>query len=179
MNENKFPGAVTVGYFSTFISLFYFALLWSGWIEASNQDFISIALIFNLLIILIGLFTLSNVDKLDSVLFIVLGTFWTGFMLRVLWYPDLPSNKNAFVLDGWILLLAAVVFFLLWIASLKGNLYRKLFLLGLWLAFLVCAIGNLFNILFLMKIFSYISFIAAVLAGSYGASTIIDFKKAK
>lgn len=177
MNENKFPGAVTVGYMAVFMSLFYFALLWSGWIEASDQDYITIALIFNFLIILIGLFALSNVDKLDSVLFIILGTFWTGFLLRVLWYPGLSSNSQPAVLDGWALLLAAIVFFILWIASLKGNAYRKFFLLGLWLTFLVCAIGNLSNVLFLMKIFAYLSFITAVLAGIYGASTIIDFKK--
>lgn len=177
MNENKFPGAITVGYMAIFMSLFYFALLWSGWVEASTQDYNSIALIFNLIIILIGLFTLSNADKLDSVLFLILGTFWTGFMLRVLWYPGLPSNSQPAVLDGWALLLAAIVFFVLWIASLKGDVYRKLFLLGLWLTFLACAIGNLFNVLFFMKIFAYLSFITAVLAGIYGASNIIDFKK--
>jgi succinate-acetate transporter protein len=179
MNESKFPGAITVGYMALFVSLFFTAIIFGGWYEVVIQDWVTIVLVHCLLLVVIGLFALPNADKLDSTLFIFLGTFWTGFMLRFLWFPNLASNTNTFILDGWICLLVTIVLFILWLASLKGNLFRKLFFLGLWLAFLAGSIANFFNVAFLMQVLAYLFLITAILAGIYGASTIIDFKKTK
>jgi hypothetical protein len=177
MNENKFPGTVTVGYMAIFISSFYFGLIWSGWVQTITEEWVTIVLIFNILLIVAGLFSLSNTDKVDALIFLTLGANWVGFMLRFLWYPNLSANSGAAVMDGWISFLLAIVFFGAWFASLKGNFFRKLFLLGGWLLFLSATIWNWFNIVFFVNVFAYLSLIAAVLAGIYGASTIIDFKK--
>jgi hypothetical protein len=179
MNENKFPGAVTIGYMTIFISSFYFGLIWSGWVQTITEEWVTIVLIFNVLLIVAGLFSLSNTDKIDVLVFLTLGANWIGFILRFIWYPNIAANSAAAVMDGWICFLLTIVFFCTWFASLKGNLFRKLFLLGLWLGFLAATIWNWFSVIFFMNVFAYLSLITAILAGIYGASTIIDFKKAK
>lgn len=182
MNENKFPGALTMGYMVIFITMWLFALAFSGWLVSAMQEWVPLLLIFNILLVVVGLFSLYNNDKIESILFLSLGTFWASFLLRMLWFPNLAANTQSAVFDGWAILIVAIVFFCLWFASFNGNLFRKMFLLGLWLAFLSVAIQNLFNVVLFGQIFVYLSFITAIFAGIYAVSTIIDlgkFQKAK
>ena len=179
MNENKYPAAVTVGYISIFISLFIFVLVWSGWIVTTLPEWGPYQLIFDGMLIGAGIFALSNKDKADSILFLTLGTFWEAMMLRNFWYPALPANTGISVLDGWICLLLTIVTLCLLFVSLKGDFFRKLFLLTMSLVYLCIAIGNLFNSMFFMSVFVFLGLIAAILAGIYGISTIVDFGKFK
>lgn len=180
--NNKFSGAVTIGYASIFLTFLSFSLIYSGLINAPNEEYLPILMSFGFVLAVAGILALIGNDKIEGILFLSLGTFWFSFMLRFLWYPNLEANKSYAVFDGWVCFILAVILFYVWLASFEGHIFRKLLLLGFWLTFLAAAIANWFSLSVFSTIFAYLSLVSSLLGGLYSAYTIVDFgrlKKAK
>lgn len=98
--NNKFSGAVTIGYASIFLTFLSFSLIYSGLINAPNEEYLPILMSFGFVLAVAGILALIGNDKIEGILFLSLGTFWFSFMLRFLWYPNLEANKSYAVFDG-------------------------------------------------------------------------------
>ena len=177
--ENKYSGAVTLGYASLFVTLWLFFMPYSGWygVDSGNEALPILLVLGGVVLAIAGIFCLLNEAKVESVIFLVVAAVQFSFMMRFVMYPDMSANTNPAIADGWILFLVAVVIFYIWLASLKIGMIKQLFLLALWICFLGAAIGNWFAISFLHYIVSYVGLIAALLAGWYSASTILPKKE--
>lgn len=176
--KDKFSGAITLGYSVLFITLWLWGMPAAGW---TTSDPAQVALPFliilaGIVLAIAGIFCFFNEAKLDSVIFFIVGTFIFSYSLRFLWFPNLKANNNPSALDGWILILLAVVFFYLWLSSFKGNPIKQFFLLGLWLFLLAFALSNWFASSAIGYIGGYIELITSLLAGWYSASTVLDKK---
>lgn len=172
--NNKFSGFITLGYASIFISFWLGSMVFAGWVSfAAMQEGAVILMILGIVAAIAGVFSFFTNDKLEGTLFLIFGTYIFSFMLRFIMYPNLAANSKNASFDGWIVLLFAIVFFYLWLASFKGNMYRQLFLLLLWLSMLALAISNWFSITFFMYIAGYLGLIASLFAGWCSATTIL------
>lgn len=172
--KDKFSGAVTLGYAVLFMALWIWGMPSAGWTTSEPaQVAIPFAIMLSGVLTIAGIFCFFNDSKIDSVIFFIVTTFILSYSLRFLWFPDLKANNNPSVLDGWILILLAVVFFYLWLASMKGSSIKQFFLLGLWLSLLAYALSNWFASTFIGYIGGYINLITSLLAGWYSASTVL------
>lgn len=170
---NKFSSALSLGYATLFISLWLKFMSYAGWIANKNiSDVTTVTLILGLILVICGIFSFFNVDKLDPVLFLIVAGYTLSLGLKSLMYPNLPATLDPPVADGWIHILIAVVIFYLWYGSLGDKVMRQLFLLGLWIAETVVAIGYWTGASILTLIAGYIGLIAAIFAGLYYFSTI-------
>ena len=170
--ENKFSAAVSLGYASLFISLWLKYMSYAGWVvNESVSDIVPIIMILGVVLVICGIFSFFNVDKIDSVLFPIVAAYTLSVAVRFMVYPNLPANLNPAVTDGWIHLLVAIVFYL-WFSSLGGKILRQLFLLGLWLAELGAALNNWTSANIFTVIAGYIGLISAIFAALYFFSTI-------
>lgn len=172
--QDKFSGAVTLGYASLFISLWLFFMPFAGWTSFSSAEAALpfILVLGGVVLAIAGIFSFLNDAKIESVVFFIMAAANFSFSLRFIMWPKLQANTAFSPVDGWTLFLVAVVFFYLWIASFKGNTVRQLFLLGLWLAFLAGAIANWFSISIFAYISGYLGLITSLLAGWYSASMV-------
>ncbi|MDE3057394.1 MAG: hypothetical protein KGJ59_05510 [Bacteroidota bacterium] len=174
--DKKLSGILMLGYTVLFISLFTTAIRVVGWVTASTEEMITFELVFNLLLVLAGFFALWNGEKLEGILFLVIGAYWFSHGLRMLWYPALQANTMPASYDGWFALVVAAVLFDLWLSAAGGSMLHKFFLLGLWIAYLLGAVANWISSSALIMILGYIVLIDSLLAGLYCAS--IDRGKA-
>ena len=176
--ENKYSGAITLGYASLFVTLWLFFMPFSGWygFESGNEAVPILLVLGGVILAIAGIFCLLNGDKIESLIFFMVAALQYSFLMRIVMYPDMSANTNPSIVDGWILFLVAVVIFYVWLAVLKSGLIRQLFLLALWIALLAAAIGNWFAVSVVGYITAYLGLIAALLAGWYSASTILPKK---
>lgn len=176
--KDKFSSAVTLGYAVLFIALWLFAMPAAGWTTADPaQVVLPIQIILGGVILTIaGIFCFFNEAKIDSVIFFIVGTFVLSYSLRFLWFPNLKANTNPSTLDGWILVLLAVVIFYLWLASFKDNPIKQFFLLSLWISLLAFGLANWLASIAIGYVGGYAGLITALLAGWYSASTILSKK---
>lgn len=178
--QEKFSGAISLGYAALFIQIWILFLPFAGWISFDSFPLVVPAMmILSVVLAIAGIFAISNDEKIESVLFFILGATFFSFALRFVMYPQLEANTAASSVDGWLLLLITVIIFFLWISAMKGNSIRSFFLLVLWLALLAGALANWIG----MGVFSYISgylgLIAALLAAWYLVSNISTAKEAE
>lgn len=175
--NSKFSGVITFGYASLFIMWFIWSLLYTGWISAHMEDALALILTFGFLLALAGIFALFNGEKVDGTLFLIVGGYSFAYMVRILWYPHLEANTKASPFDGWVALIMAFIIFYLWLSSFDSHIFRKLFLIGLWIVSLAVAILNWWPSSVLGVIFGYVSLIVSILAGLYSAYTVLDIGK--
>ena len=177
--ENKFPAAVTLGYAVLFISLWLWYMGYAGWLAVDSMtDFVpAIMILGGAVLAIAGLFSFFNSDKIDTVIFFIVSSYSFAFSLRFIMYPGLAANSNPAVTDAWTHIVLAVVIFCLWFASLKGNVFRQLFLLGLWLTELGAAIFNWTGAMIFAFIAGYIGLITALLAGLYFITSLQSKKE--
>jgi succinate-acetate transporter protein len=176
--ENKYSGAITLGYTSLFISLWLFFIPITEWVGSeSGTEVLPILMVLGGVVLAIaGIFCLLGEAKIESVLFLVLAAVVFSFSIRFVMSPDLSANTNPSILDGWILVLTSAVIFYLWLASLKSGAVKQFLLLALWLAFLAGAIANWFAVSIFGSIAAYLGMIASLLSGWYSASTVLPKK---
>ncbi len=171
--QNKFSGAITLGYASLFISAWIFSISATGWIQGAKAG-LPFIMLFGAILVIAGIFSFYNeASKIDTVLFLVVGAADFSYSLRFILFPNLQANTSPAGVDGWITILIAVVIFYLWLSSFKGNIIRQLFFLGLWLTYLSIAIANWFTLPVFNYIGGYIGLITSLLAGWYSASTVM------
>jgi succinate-acetate transporter protein len=177
--ENKFPGAITLGYATLFISFWLWYMGYAGWVAVSSMtDFVPTMMILGGAVLAIaGIFSFFNRDNVETVLFFVIAAYAFAFALRFIMYPALPANSNPAATDAWSHIVLAVVIFCLWYASLGGKALRQLFLLALWLTELGAAIFNWTSANIFALIAGYIGLIAAIFAGLYFASILLSKKE--
>lgn len=171
--ENKFSAAISLGYATLFISLWLKYMSYAGWVaNESISDIIPITMILGVVLVICGIFSFFNVDKIDPVLFLIAAVYTISGALRFMMYPNMSANLNPATTDGWIHILVAVVVFYLWFGSLGDKTLRQLFLLGLWLAEVGAALSNWTAANFFTVISGYIGLISAIFAALYFFSTI-------
>jgi succinate-acetate transporter protein len=177
--ENKYSGAITLGYASLFVTLWLFFMPFKDWycFESGNEALPILMVLGGVVLAIAGIFCLLNEAKVESVIFLVMAAAQFSYMMRLVMYPDMSANTNPSIVDGWILFLVAVVIFYVWLASLKIGMIKQLFLLALWIALLGGAISNWLDVSFIHYITSYLGLIAALLAGWLSASTILPKKE--
>ena len=90
--------------------------------------------------------------------------------------PNLEANTAYSAMDGWMLILIAIIVFYLWAASMKSEMIKRIFLLLFWLTFLAAALANWFALDIFAYIGGYLGLISAVLAGWYSATTVLPGK---
>jgi succinate-acetate transporter protein len=175
--QEKFPGAVSLGYAALFIFVWLMFMPFAGWYSFDSfTAVLPFVMILGVTLAIAGVFCFFNESKVESVLFLILGTAGFAFMLRGVIFPGLEANTAYSPIDGWIMVLIAVVIFYLWLGSMKGNSVKQFFLLLLWLAFLAAALANWFSVDVLAYIGGYLGLISALLAGWYSASTVLPGK---
>jgi succinate-acetate transporter protein len=175
--QEKFSGAVALGYAALFISLWLSDLPFVGWSTwDSSVAVLPAMMILAVVLSIAGLFCFFNESKVDSVLFFIIGAMGFSFSLRFILFPNLEANTAYSPLDGWTLILIAIVIFILWLASMKGKAVKAFFLLLLWLSFAAAAIANWFSVSAFSYISGYLGLISALLAGWYFALTILPGK---
>lgn len=176
---SKFPGAVSLGYAILFITLWLFFMPFAGWFSfgSAAAAMPTIMILGGVVLAIAGIFSFFNENKIDTIIFLILGAVNYSFAARFSMMPNLAANSNYSAIDGWIIILLTAVIFLLWLASMKGDTVKQIFLLGLWLAFLAGAIANWFALAIFAYIGGYLGLISSLLAGWYFATTIITKKE--
>ncbi|MEJ2613418.1 MAG: GPR1/FUN34/YaaH family transporter [Ignavibacteriaceae bacterium] len=174
--KSKFPGAVTLGYAAIFISLWLFFMPVAGRfsLETAKVTVPILMVLGGVVLAIAGVFSFFNENKVDSIIFFIIAALNYSYSIRIKMMQDITTNSTYSSADGWIMVLIAVIIFYLWIASLKSNLIKHLFLLGLWIALLAGAIANWFSIAALLYLSGYLGLITSVLAGWYSGSTIFS-----
>lgn len=176
--ENKFSGAVTLGYASIFISFWVTYMMVAGWLSGPDIGKASMPLyiIFGgIMLAIAGFFCFFNEGtKTDALVFWLVGGLNFSYALRFMWYANISANSNPAAIDGWIFFVFALVICYLWLSSMKGNVVKGLFMLGLWLTFLAIAIYNWFSIQALSYVAAYLGLITALLAGWYSYTTVMN-----
>lgn len=165
--NNKFSATIALGYAILFLMFFTSAIQFVGWVAEGGQEPLTFQLTFNVLLVLAGLFILANGEKIDGVLFTIIGAYWLSHGLRMLWFPTLPANKLASSYDGWFAIVVAIIVFGLWRNASGGHILHKLFLLGLWIAYLLAAIINWAPSHILGMILGYLVLVISIIAGLY------------
>jgi succinate-acetate transporter protein len=173
--EAKFPSAVTLGYAVLFITLWLFFMPAAGWFsfDSAQAALPALMILGGAILAIAGVFCFFNKSKVDPVVFLVLAGVIFSFAIRFVMMPNLEANKSFSPVDGWVLVLVAVVIFYLWLASLKGDPVKQFFLLGLWLAFLAGAIANWWSLTVFAYICGYLGLVTALIGGWYSASTVM------
>jgi succinate-acetate transporter protein len=177
--QEKSPGAVSLGYAVLFIVFFLMFMPFAGWISFDSYSaVVPVMMILSITLAIAGIFTFFTEAKIESVLFLVLASIFFAFALRFVMYPELEANTSASGVDGWQLILTAIIVFYLWLSSMKGNNIRQILLLLLWLALLAGALANWIGMGALSYIAGYLGLLSGLLAGWYSASTVLPAKEA-
>ena len=174
--ESKFPSSVSLGYAAIFISLWLFFMTVAGRfsMDTAKVTVPVLMILGGVVLAIAGAFSFFNENKVDSIIFFVIAALNYSYSIRFKMMQDINTSSTYSSADGWIMVLIAVVIFYLWIASLKSNVIKHLFLLGLWIALLAGAIANWFSIAVLLYLSGYLGLITSVLAGWYSGSTIFS-----
>lgn len=177
--QDKFSGAVPLGYAAILILSWILFMPFAGWISFDSFPAVVPAMmILSVVLAVAGIFCLSGNEKIEPVLFLIMGATFFSFALRFVMYPQLEANTAASAIDGWHLLLVAVIVFFLWLSAMKGNSIRSFFLLLLWLALLAGALANWVGLGVFSYISGYLGLIAALLAAWYLLSSLSSSKVA-
>ncbi len=156
----------TVGFMCLGLAGWMISMANAGWFEKVYPGGTSLLLPFSIVLAVVGILAFVDQRTLDAVIF--LGG--AGF----LWSQHLGAGSaQPAHYVGWYAIIWAVYFFYLWLAALKADMVRMLFLLGLWLTLLAIALdywglGHL-----LMVIGGYIGLATSVLAIIVSASAIL------
>ena len=175
--QDKYSGAVTVGYAALFMTSWLSFMHFAGWTSFdSGGAALPFVMFFSIIMVVAGVFCFFNDAKVDSVLFIVIGTQGFSFSMRFLMMPNLEANTAYSAMDGWMLILIAIIVFYLWAASMKSNMIKRIFLLLFWLTFLAAALANWLALDIFAYIGGYLGLISAILSGWYSATTVLPGK---
>ena len=177
--EGKFRSAATLGYAVLFVALWLFFMPLAGWFsfESAQAALPVLMVLGGGALTIAGIFSFFNESKVDPVVFLVIAALNFSYAIRFVMMPKLEANMTYSALDGWVMILVAVVIFYLWLASLKGDSLKQFFLLGLWLALLAAAIANWWSVAAFLYISGYLGLVTALLAGWYSATTVMAKKE--
>ena len=95
-----------------------------------------------------------------------------NFSLALYYMTVGQSNHMIPAFIGWVAFTLAVIYFILWMAVLKGDLYKQLFLLGLWLSLLSFSIFGWTSQVVFDIIGGYISLVTALIAAYIAAQEL-------
>jgi succinate-acetate transporter protein len=176
--QEKFPGAASLGYAALFVMLWILFMPFAGWISFDSLAVLTpVMMLLSVALTIAGIFSFWGESKIEPVLFLIIAATIFSFSLRFVMFPALEANTQPAAADGWHLLLIAVIIFLLWMGSMKGNNIRQVFLLLLWIAFLAGALANWLGLGVLSYISGYVGLISALLSGWYLASMFLPAKE--
>lgn len=176
--DKKFPAATPLGYTALFVTLWLWYIGYAGWVAASEaQVVVPILRILGVVLAIAGIFSFFNSEKLEPVLFFLIGAYAYSYSSRIMMYPNLSANMNPAMADGWIHILIAVVILSIWYHSRGGKMLKQLFLLVLFLAELAAAISNWAGASVFTVISGYIGLVSAILAGLYCSASVGEKKE--
>jgi len=162
--NNKVADSTALGYACIFIASWITGLVDAGWFAPPVPYIGVVFLLFigGILVPVSGVFSFINKDKIQGTLFVFLGGVY--FSLAYYFMNANASNHMVPAYSGWVTLAFVIVFFYLWLAELKGDMFKQLFLLGLWLSILAFTIYYWTMVMTFNIIGGYLSLIIALLA---------------
>lgn len=186
VKNDRLTAVSTVGYGFTAILLWMIGLLLTGWSFGAGAAF-ETGLLYGLggfMLTLTGILTLLYGRSLDTIIFLGL----SGLLLSIaLGYVFRAARPGYHALGGgpedgylgWFALCWAVFFCYLWIASFRAGILRILFLVFLWLAIGVQALGAWTGGLGWHMLGGYLLLASGVCAFILSAAEVISFGPGK
>ncbi len=164
----------TVGFMCLGLTWWILSMSDAGWFDKiypGGTAMLSVSLVLAIVAVL----AFIEQRTLDAVIFFG-GAAWFASLHAALTATGATSEPAHY--DGWLGIVWTVYFFYLWLASLKGDTVRMLFLLGSWLSLLAFSLGSWGLGHVLIVIDGYIGLATGILAVIVSASAIINASSA-
>ncbi len=158
----------TVGFMCLGLTWWILSMSDAGWFDKIYPGGVAM-LTLSVVLAIIAILAFVEHRTLDAVIFFGAAA-WFGSLHAAL--AGTGATEPAHY-DGWLGIVWAVYFFYLWLAALKGDVVRMLFLLGSWLSLLAFALGSWGLGHILIVIDGYIGLATGILAVIVSASAII------
>jgi uncharacterized protein len=150
----------TVGFMCLGLMIWMVSMSSAGWFDKVYPDGVAMLMLFVILGI-IAILAFLDQRTLDAVIFFGgAGLFGAVHVI----YAGTGAGSQPMHYSGWFDLLWAVFFFYVWLAALKADTVRMLFLLGMWLTGLAFALAGWGLGQILEVIGGYIGLATAILA---------------
>lgn len=161
----------TVGFLCLGLTWWIVSMTDAGWFERLYPAGVSI-LTLSLILTVIAILAFIEQQTLDAVIFFggagLLGSVHSYLTMAA----SASSGAEPAHYGGWLFIVWAVYFFYLWLAALKADPVRMLFLLGVWLGLLAGALADWGLGHILTVIGGYIGLATGILAYIVSASAI-------
>lgn len=169
MNVKANPAPLGLAAFA--LTTWMLGMLNAGWYSTAGLGII-VALAFaygGAMQVLAGVMEYGRGRTLDTTTFLSYGAFWWTLALFTWRFSD--ASRPLF---AWFLVLWGVIFFYLWIAALHRELGVMVILLGLWLTFVLLAIGGFSDVAAITHLGGYTGLITALLAFYASAAQLVN-----
>ncbi len=161
----------TVGFMCLGLMFWIINITLTGWFDKIYPAGIA-TLILSMVLLIIAILAFVEQRTLDAVIFFG-GAGLLGSLHAGLTATGTAAGSTPMHYEGWVAFVWAVYFFYVWLAALKADLVRMLFLLGAWLWLLGGALTNWGLGHLIGLIGAYIGLATAILAVIVSASAII------
>lgn len=168
----------TVGFMAFGVAGWMLSVSHAGWYATISPAALAVLLPLSLLLAIVGILAFMEQRTLDAVIFFGgAALLWSDHTL----YGSIGASgqivgPESYV--GWYAVIWAVYFFYVWLAALKADLLRMLFLLGLWLTLLALAL-NFWGVgRVLIEIGGYLGLITSIVAFLVSATAIRESRSA-
>lgn len=167
--NSRSVSAVTIGYMGYAVPLWVFGVFDAGWLHGAAPIVVEGAVIgpVAILLLVVGILSFTTERVLDTVIFLGGSAFFSAIIVVLRDTHDLVPG-----FFGWFLIVWVAFFAYLFLAALNADLWRKLFLVGMWLGQLAFAIQSWSAIYVIGIIGGYINLATAMFACIVSASEI-------
>lgn len=172
MTETKPADPGPLGLAGFALTTWMLSMINAGWYSAANMGLVlALAMAYGGTAQLVaGVLESKRGNTFGTVAFFSYGAFWWSFALFAKFFG--AGVEGSFV--GWYLFMWGFFTFYMWFASFKVNTSIQLTFLGLWLTFVVLAVGAWAGGGMISQIGGYLGLITALLAFYASAATVIN-----
>lgn len=174
--NNRSVSTATIGFMSLALAGWMISMPTAGWFDRIYPHGLANLFALAILLAIMGILAFVHGRVLDSIIFFGgAGLFWGSYTVRL---TAGAGGEEPGSYTGWYWFVWALFFAWVWLGSLKAELQRMLFLLGLWLTLLALAIGAWSGIRGFTLAGGYLGLITSIVAAITSAVEIIGHGQA-
>jgi uncharacterized protein len=170
--NNRCVTTSTVGYMALALTGWMLSMTSAGWYGQFYLPGTSLMLPFALLLAVIGILAYLHGRSLDSIAFFAFAVLFTAAHSDMAMTGTVGAPMSYL---AWFWMVWTVFFACLWLGSLRAELPRQLFFLGISLTFLAKALYGWTDARVLELISGYLGLISSVIAALISGSDIVAF----